>query len=450
MASCSGFPQGLVGEIAQSFLDLAQHPNAEMSLAGAIGFASGLSQRAFNTPTGAGLNQYIMGLAPTGTGKDVVSRGTSLLTSAVQQSCPGIVDFRGPGELVSAAGLIKWLDRKPCVFSIVGEIGKLLKMMADPRANAHLTGLSRALLQIYSKSGEGEVFDPMAYSDKDKNTGAIQSPALTIFGESVPESFFEALDEGLISDGLLPRFLIFEANGPRSYRNKAADSYRLPTALIERVSELAAQSLSLMHRRAVQRVAWTAEAEAKFDQFDHWTTDEINRATGEVTRQLWNRAYLKALKLASLVAIGDNYVSPAVSLDHTMWATDLVANQTRKLIARFSSGDVGASPGNEAKQRAHVLRVMAAYFANKDPGPDHRKMVATMTITQSYLQQKLFTLPAFKPRPTQAIKDTIRSMVEADELREIPTSQMLEQHGTKAKAYALNNPLVLKPYLQPS
>src|SRR3546814_1956661 len=69
----------------------------------------------------------------------------------VQTSVPAAADYRGPSELFSSAGLIKWLDRKPAVVSILGEIGLLMQQMASPQASVHLRGLERILLQVYSK-----------------------------------------------------------------------------------------------------------------------------------------------------------------------------------------------------------------------------------------------------------------------------------------------------------
>lgn len=447
-SSPAALPQGLLQETAQSFLDAAHYPSAPIAKVGALSLLAGVTGRAYNTPTGAGLNLYLMLLASSGSGKDIISRGASMVTSAVLPTVPSFIDFRGPGELVSAAGLIKALERKPCFLAVIGEFGKKFEIMVNPKAPVHERSLYRALLQLFSKSGAGEVFDPIAYSDREKNTGTIQSPSLTLVGESVPETFFEALGEGLITDGLLSRFLIVEAKGLRPYRNDSADDYQLPEVLVHQWCELSAHCLSQMHRGVVQRVAWSPEAKAKYGEYERWTTDEINRASGEGARQLWNRAYLKALKLASLAAVGQDYVNPQITLAHAVWATDMVANQTNSLIARFVNGEVGSAIGNETKQRENVLKIMAAYFQGEVTDIPVSGLVRDMTITKSYIQQRVSKLPAFQPKPTQALEALLKSMTEADELREVPQSQMLERHGTKAKAYALFNMEIVQPFLK--
>ena len=443
-SSRAGLPQGLLEETAKSFLEAAHYPSEPIAQIGALALLAGVTGKAYNTPTGAGLNLYLMLLASSGSGKDIISRGAAIITASVLPTVPSFIDFRGPGELVSAAGLIKALECKPCFLAVIGEFGKKFEIMVNPKAPVHERSLYRALLQLFSKSGAGEVFDPIAYSDRDKNTGTIQSPSLTLIGESVPETFYEALGEGLITDGLLSRFLIVEAKGPRPYRNAKADGYQLPDRLVQGWSELGAHCLSQMHRGVVQRVAWLPEAEAKFDQYERWTTDEINRAAGEGARQLWNRAYLKALKLASLAAVGENYVSPQITLSHALWATDLVAGQTSALIARFTNGEVGEQVGNEAKQINEVIRVIFEYasgeYARFEKYGGTFEMHRDGVVTEAYIQRRLITLKAFKPKPTLAIKQALKSLLEADDLREMPKSQMLANYGNGARSFVIANP----------
>jgi len=442
------FPSGLLGEVAQFFYDAAPRPSYDVALAGAIAFLSGICGRAYNTSSGAGLNQYILMLAQTGIGKDAVSSGTAKLQQAILPSCPSIIDFRGPGELVSSAGLIKWMaNGKPCILSIVGEFGKKMKEMAAPNANTHLIGLQRVLLQMYSKSGHNDIFDPMAYSEREKNTDPIYSPSLTLFGESVPEAFYEALDESMIGDGLLPRFLVFENKSDRRYLNKAAETVYPSLDLITRLSDLAAHCLKVMHQRAVHRVELTPEADALQDEFDVWTTDLINQSNGEVVRQLWNRAHLKALKLASLRAIGENYLNPVVTLEHFMWATDMVCNQTYKLIAKFETGQVGAlAATGEGKQLHSVIKAIRELLDDREKYIKYGgriDMFEKHIITETIISRKLISVACFKNDrmgASYSIKRSIRTLLDADDLREIPGHQMQLDFGSKPKAYVIANP----------
>lgn len=449
-APVNPFPPGLLGDVAAFFLAAAPRPVPEIALAGAIAYLSGLCGRAYNV-SGTGLNQYVLYLAQTGVGKDAVASGVSKLNNAIMATVPSIVDFKGPGELVSSAGLIKWLDRKPCILSILGEFGKKMREMASPHANAHIVGLSRTLLQMYTKSGHGETFDPMAYSDKEKNTAPIASPSLTILGESVPESFYDTLDEALIEDGLLPRFMIFEYKGGRAYLNKKAKDALPPFSLVQTLANLTASCLTIMQQRSVHNVRMTAEAEAKFDDFDRYTTDIMNNI-GNTASRLWNRAHLKALKLAAIRAIGENWVDPEITLEHCMWATTLIVEQTTKLIAKFDTGQVGQVGGSEARQMGEVIKVISSYLHNEydryckygGSVEMHRDGV----ITEGHISRRLMCMACFKNDrmgPTHSIKRALKALLEADEIREMPKVQMQQRYGSGPRAFVVSNPARFMP-----
>lgn len=438
------FTSGLLGQVAQFLYEAAPRPAIDVAMAGAVAFLSGICGRAYNI-SNTGLNQYVLLLAQTGTGKEFVSSGTGKLIQAIQPSCPSIIDFKGPGEMASSQGLIKWLSEKPCVLSIVGEIGEKLKEMAAPNANSHLIGLFRALLQMYQKSGYGDVFDATAYSDRTKNTPPIYAPSLTLFGESVPESFYESLDDRMIGNGLLPRFLIWEYNGERSYLNQK--SVEPSMELTQDLANVAAHCLTIMNRKTVQRVEMAPDVAIKHIEFDHWTTDLINQNSSNIYRHLWNRAHLKAIKLAALRAVGDNYINPIVNMEHFMWASDLVVGQTERLIAKFETGQVGSNASTgEMKQLADVIKTVREFLLDVNKYEKYggrNDMCAKGVVTESSVVRKLAAASAFKHDrmgSTHAIKRAIKTLCDADDLREVPSKQMFEMFGTKPKAFCIANP----------
>lgn len=439
------FPPGLIGEVAQFLLDAAPRQVPDIALAGAIGLLSGICGRGYNV-SNTGINQYILLLAPTGTGKDLIASGTSKLMAEIVKSVPAAADFRGPGELVSSAGLIKWLDKKPACYSILGEFGVKLKEMADPRANAHLAGLERILLQLYSKSGNEQVLDPMAYSDSQKNTSSVRAPAFTMLGESVPERFYEMLDDTMISSGLLPRFMTFEYKGQRPYLNEQAGHIKPSFRLVQQIADLAAQCLTLAHNGNVFNVPMDEASTKAFREFDRWTTDQINDAKTEVIRHLWNRAQLKALKLAALCAVGINMHSPIITMNETMWATTMIVEQTRRLIVKFETGQIGHANNAEGKQLAAVVKCISEYlnephdrYAKYQPNANmHRSGV----IPESYVSRRLISVAVFRNDrrgSTAAIKLALKTLCESDELREVPKAQMVQSFGCGPRAYVVAN-----------
>lgn len=437
------FPPGLVGELAAFILSVSPRPVPQIALAASIGLLSGIMGRAYNI-SGAGLNQYVLMLARTGVGKDAISVGTSKIMAAVRQTVPASADFIGPGELVSSAGLIKWLADKPAVVSILGEFGVKMKEMASPNANAHLAGVERALLQLYSKSGRGNTFEAMAYSDKDKNTKQLESPSLTILAESVPERFYDLLDEAMIASGLLPRFMIYEYTGNREYMREGTEHIQPSFSLVQQMCDLCAQCLALAHNGNTHNVPMTNEAHNMFRDFDRWTTDEMNKDKSEVTSGLWNRAHLKAMKLAATIAVGINYINPVVTIDEAQYATDEIVKQTRRMLNKFADNEVGGATATnlEVRQRAEIYKHVGRYMTRSyEEGKTYggtKEMHDQGVILDSHIQRRVMAAAAFRNDrmgPSIAIKRAIAYMVQSDELREMATTQMSERFGTKAKSY---------------
>lgn len=445
-ATVNTFPPGLLGQVAQFILDAAPRPVPDIALAGAIGLLSGICGRAYNV-SGVGLNQYILLLAPTGTGKDAISSGISKLMSSVTTSVPAAVDFRGPGELVSSAGLIKWLDKKPAILSILGEVGLLMQQMATPNASVHLKGLERILLQIYSKSGKGNILDPMAYSDKEKNTSAIPSPSFSMIGESVPERFYEMVDDTMISSGLLPRFMVFEYKGNRVYLREGTENIKPSFSLVQQMADLASGCLTLSHNNNVHDIPLDEEAAVSFREYEKWTTDKINETRSENIRHLWNRAHLKALKLAAICAVGINPLNPLVTINETMWATRLVTEQTHRLIVKFETGNVGQTSGSESRQLRDLVRVIATYmnepFDRYSKYGGKEEMHRGGVVTESHISRRCMALASFrhdKQGSTAAIKRTLKMLLEADEIREVPKAQMQATYGSGPRSFVVANP----------
>ncbi len=418
----------------------------DIALTGAIGFLSGVCGKAYNTYTNAGLNQYLLLLASTGMGKEAMASGIDkLLAAIIKTGVPAAGDFKGP-MLVSSAGLVKALEKTPSIVSVIGEFGYKLKAISSPRANPNDETLKATLLDLYGKSGAGRIVDPMAYSDRDKRTAVIVAPALTLIGESVPGVVFEALNEGMVLSGLLPRFMLIEAHGQRAALQEAP-AVSPNDNLTQRLADLCGHCLALNHGNNVCVVPADDEAKARFREFGAWVDGQINAHSSEIHRELWNRAHLKALKLATLCAVGINPHAPVVTINETMWATNLVVGQTLSLLSKFDAGDVGQEAGNETKQLGKLRSVIRDYL-KAEPGKYTStgctaEMQQIGIFTRQYLASRLRNLPMFRDDKLgagKAIDRAIHELRTDNELRDVMPNDMEKHFGTTAKAYGVTNP----------
>lgn len=437
---------GLLGEIADYIYHSSPRPVREIALTGAIGLMSGICGRPYNVSK-TGLNQYVLLLANTGVGKESITGGINRLMSVVKRTVPACTDFIGPGEIASPQALIKYLVKKPSFVSMVGEFGLELKRLSAWNATTNERGLRRAYLLLYNRSGKGDVLGSLIYSENTKNTVPVTSPAFSIVGESTPEGFYEALDESMITEGLLPRFTILEYAGKRVPLNKNILEIDQSSNLIVKLSALCAHSLMLNNSGEVCNVNMNPEAEQLFEGFETHCDSEINNSENEIGRHLWNRSALKAMKLAALMAVGVNPYNPIITEEYAAWAIKICVADVNNIMGKFEKGEVGEKSQDNEQIKA-VRRVVKKYVTLSPVDmkakwkETNRQMHVDKVLPYKYLQNNLAQIAAFKKDrigATNALKKTLGVLIDYGELQEIPTTQMKDQYGTRQKAFIVTN-----------
>lgn len=439
-------PPGLVGELAQFIYAQAPRPVPEIALAGALGLMAGIVGRAYNV-SGTGCNLMILLLAGTGSGKEAIASGIDKLMAAVTREVPAAVDFIGPGKIASEQALIKYFSRNANSFvSMVGEFGIQLKLMASPFASPHMQGLMAMLLDIFNKSGEGKVVRPSIYSDRDKNTASFLSPAMTLLGESTPEKFYEALDETMISSGLLPRFTIIEYYGKRPKLNPS-HTHAVPSyELVDKLATVAANALQLNSQNKAMHVQLDHEAQSMMDQYNEHIDLNINSADFEIRKELWNRAHIKALKLAAIVAVGCNPYTPVINQEIAAWAIDICTADVRNMLKRFDAGEIGID-NDETKQISKVMDVVKDYVTkawsdvqkySSSPAALHGDNI----IPFSYISRRLSAVSVFrkdKAGATRAIERAVKTIIERGDIQEVSRAELSKKYSCSAKAFMITS-----------
>lgn len=438
---------GLVGQIAHFIYEASPRPVAEVALATSLGLLAGICGRGWNI-SGAGLNLYIMLLAGTGRGKEAMHNGISKLMAAVADpltgGCPGALEFLGPEDIASGQALVKYLNKTSKSFvSVQGEFDLTLKSFTQKNANAALIKLKQIILKSYSRSGRNGVLQPTIYSEAEKNTQAIARPAFTLIGEGTPRRFYNLLDEALVQDGLLPRFTVVHYDGDRVPLNKAAVNVVPPVALVKSVAALCGQALMLNQSQQIVDVAMTADAEALADAYDRECDRLINSAQSDTYEQLWNRAHLKVLKIAAIVAVGISPVAPVVTREAVQYAIDIVNFDTKRLMAKFESGDVGDS---ESRQ-VNIVRKLLRLYVTSSPNDAEKlsatpQMVHDKVVTKRFLQGRTSNLAPFKNDrlgATNALNRVLLSLIEAGVMAQVGGMDTRKYTTQNAKLYVVTD-----------
>jgi len=434
---------GIIGEVVDFILAQAPYPVYEIALSGALGLMAGLSGRAYNVG-GSGLNQYIMTLAATGSGKEAMSAGVNKIVTAVANTeYPAIRDFMGPSDMASGTGLIRHLSERPmpCFVSITGEIGLRLQQMSNTNANAGDITLRRTLLQLYQESGAGQTHQAMVYADKKNNVEPIHSPAFTWLGESTPEEFYKSLNEDQIASGLIPRFLIIEYAGDLVQPNDHHYKAQVPSSLIQSIRGLADTALKVMiERHHVVDVTFTAQAYSMHKQFRDYCNTKRVSTESNAFKHIWNRTHLKANKIAALLAIAHNYHNPMIDENMYEWAVSLVLTDAVNLVSKFDAGVVGVAENQDDEQLQSMrsaigaaMRQTPGYFKNW-PAAMH----ADYAVPSRFIQSICASRAAFrKDRKSGAIPRTVKLMIDHGSLAQLPYQQMVDKYGYGGQAYVI-------------
>ena len=432
------YPPGLVGEVARYITASAIRPVKEVGLGAALALCAGMWGRAFNI-SGTGLNHYLILLAKTGTGKDGATNGIDSVVNAMRKTLPSVDRFVGPAGFASGQALVRLLDSQPAFVSVLGEFGITLQQISDPRANMAQVMLKRVLLDLYARSGHGKVLRSNVYADAEKNTKMVASPAVTIFGESTPETFYSGIDQDLIAEGLIPRFSVIQYNGPRPARNP--DAFFLPPAkMIKALVGVATVAMQMEQSYQVEEVNLSPEAKHLLDDFDTFADKEINKASTDIHAQLWNRAHLKALKFGALLAIGVNHNNPVVDGTAARWAIDFVTHDVTGVLDNFRTGKHGT--GN-VRQENDLRTAMNDYMklnqAQRKTYKTPKRLTAEGAVVPfGFMRRRLRPLKAFRMDrrgETNAIRALLDELCASEILLLLPHEQALEEYNTRQALY---------------
>jgi len=319
---------GLLGDIARWSQTYAFRPVPEFAQPAAIAVLAALFGRRWATPTGLGLNLYLVAVAETGAGKDaLIGAPRALLAEA---------KFRhllGPGDFASDAAIEKSLRARPSQLMPLDEFGKLAQAMMGRNAPAFAKLAAKSLLEIYPRSQPGSEWTGKARASDDYDAAAdpIHSPTLSLLGVSTIEGFFDGMSQQSLDDGFLNRLTLVRAGkpGPRQH-----DPARLcpPPALLEAL--IGAYESSQPSGDLAGGAARIASAAPRI-QFATWADDEARCAIADV--ELWEdnaadagrrgvagRAAEQTQKIATLRALSRSPSAPTVTAEDIEWAFEMV------------------------------------------------------------------------------------------------------------------------------
>ncbi|MCC7409979.1 MAG: bifunctional DNA primase/polymerase [Phycisphaeraceae bacterium] len=318
---------GFIGEVMDYCLDTAPYPNPVMAFCGAVSLQAFLAGRRVRDPTDNRTNIYLLGLAHSASGKDWPRKVNVRIAHEI-----GLAEGLGD-RFASGEGIQDALYVKPSMLFQTDEIDGMLQSINKAKDARHEAILS-TLLTMYSSANS--VFVMRCKAGKQAR-GVIDQPNLTVFGTAIPNHYYEALSQRMLTNGFFARMIILEA-GKRS-KGREARITPLPP-------------------RVIETAQWWGEFRPGRGNLEHWHPEPViipqtpealtvlveNREEAEsayaraeaasdaVGTTVWGRVSEQARKLAMLHAISANHRSPVIGVESARWASSLVMHLTRRML----------------------------------------------------------------------------------------------------------------------
>jgi hypothetical protein len=433
------FPPGFVGYIADYVYRQAIRPVPEVAIVAALGIMAGIAGREWTTFTNSGLNLYIVLVARSGIGKEALHSGIGAIRAATAVHHPDILLNFDPNEYASGPALIKGIHLNPCLVNVVGEIGHRFLAMSKGKESA-LASLRKVLTDLYHKSGSKGLVGGISYSNQENNIGPMESVAYSLVGETTPGTFYESISEEMMSDGFMSRFLVVQYEGDRPAENTALLNAP-PEALVNWVVGIARQAANLRVRNLFQPVPAAPDAGELLAAFNRECDANIVGEDDERLRQLWSRAHLKALRVATLLAVADNPWAPVVTLPHAEWAMMLVRHGNATFLRRIRTGEVGeGTDGGREQKVLELCREFVTLPADKLPAwlKEGAAMQQNGIVPRKYLQQRTLRIAAFEKHSmghVATLNMAIKTAMTNGNLMEVKKDKLIDQFGFHGQAY---------------
>ncbi len=355
---------GFVSEVMDYCLATAPYPNQVMAFSGALSLQAFLAGRKVRDPGDNRTNLYLLGLAHSAAGKDWPRKINTRILHEI-----GLADCTGE-RFASGEGIQDALFLSPSMLFQTDEIDGMLQSINKSRDARH-ENIMTTLLTFYSSANS--VY-PMRRKAGKESPGSINQPSLVIFGTAIPNHYYEALSERMLTNGFFARMIILECG--RRGTGQEPTIAEIPDRVLEtarwwndyrpgqgNLQDWHPIPAVVPHTDEARQILVSAriEAEAEYERAENG-----NDAVGTT---VWGRVSEQSRKLALLYAISQDARNPEIGRDAAAWAVAFVMHQTRRMLCmagrHVSRNDFDAM----AKEMLRVLRSWSEKRGNK-PMPE--------------------------------------------------------------------------------
>lgn len=336
---------GFIATLSEFINDTSFVKQPVLALASAIAFQAFLCSHCVRDPMGTRPNVNILAVGRTASGKERGRKVIKEILSTLEHRpnrCYGNASKYFAEDVASYQALVQTLQSaNGTLIWLWDEVGKVLPSLRADKTS-HLSGLLPVIMRLYTSSDS--TFVPHRRANAQDNLDPIHQPHLVLYGTSVPRNILEGFSVESLTDGLMGRFMFFEADDDAEDRED--EMTKIP-AVSEEILEVADWWMTKKASRinpkvpSPDTVPVNEDAAAEFRKLTE--LKRLARSSGDdVTLALWGRAVEQARQLALIYACSRDREKPTVDRDAASWACETVSYLIRRkifLAARYVADD---------------------------------------------------------------------------------------------------------------
>ena len=323
-------PKGILSDMVNWIEETSVRPQRPFAVASALTVLGTILGRKFSTESGLRTNLYIVGVGPTGCGKNHARTAAK----KILQACD--LDSRlGGEELASGQAIISRVAISPSVLFQLDEFGMLMSAVQNPNAGTHLVAILSNLMKLFSSAGD--TYIGTEYADQEKRPRVqIECPCVNVYGTTTPETFYKALGSSHVVSGYLNRLLVVETSINRPKRQKPIYS-DVPSSIksyAQRVLQTKSEQSNLtgINPKSPIVVPMSNGAEELFDSLDLEIDALMDRDRGSGLDALHNRTWEHSAKIALIMALSRDINRPIITVEDAEWAITFVKWSLSRMI----------------------------------------------------------------------------------------------------------------------
>jgi hypothetical protein len=315
---------GVIGELIEWVVKSALYPNRSLAVGTALLIVTMLMGRRVEGPTKGGTQLYVIGIAPTATGKQ---HQMDCAKAALRAA--GAEDRIGPDDIRSSVGLVGVIEKRKVFLSLIDEFGNMLERSTGSDSNSWGRDTFAVLRKLWGLHRTW--YDSPVAARKDSIP--IWWPYVCVGGFGTPPTVFGAMLGSQAEDGLLNRLLFIEGDPrPLAQHDRVGAAWEVPERLAARLKVLYPLVAEPVDGSGPQ-VKLTFGSPGAQQMVVDLERELLHEERDQLKRNLFNRVPEMIVRIATIAAYGR--FSRTVDEADMEWAKALVMKSARTLHAGY-------------------------------------------------------------------------------------------------------------------